>query len=46
MEVGKARVGLLVSKHPSQHHASAAVLLVSLNLARIPVPLGTFNPEY
>lgn len=46
MEVGKASVGLLVSKHPSQHHASAAVLLVSLNLARISVPLVFINPEY
>lgn len=44
VEVGKASVGLLVSKHPSQHHASAAVLLAPLNLARMQLPLGDPKP--
>lgn len=44
VEVGKASVGLLVSKRASQHHASAAVLLVLLNLARIQLPLGIPKP--
>lgn len=40
VKVGKASVGLLASKHPGQHHASAAVPWVSLNLARTQVPLS------